>query len=210
MNNPLAVIRGRAQLLCTRLEDTELSGCAEAIARAATEMSELITELNRFACIERPALALSDLQEIMDSAAERAAERTGTGERIEVRLDKGVAEWATDRELLADALCELIVNAIEAGSPEKVLVETHFKPGDDRLYVRVVDRGCGLSERAQRHAFDPFFSEKPAGRQRGLGLAKARRSVELLGGRISLEGREGGGTIATIVLFGQAVVASAA
>jgi len=210
MNNPLAVIRGRAQLLCSRLEDTELSGCAEAIARAATDLSELITELNRFARVESPALVLSDLQDIAETAAERAAQRTGEGHQIEVRLDKGVAEWATDRELLADALSELIVNALEAGSPEKVIVETHFKPGDDRLYLRVVDRGCGLSERAQRHAFDPFFSEKPAGRQQGLGLAKARRSVELLGGRISLEGRDGGGTIATIVLFGQPVVASAA
>lgn len=210
MNNPLAVIRGRAQMLSAELEDTELSGCAQAIVRAATDMSELITELNRFASMEGPTLALSDLSEIAASAAERAGERIGEHDRVEIRPNGSIDEWTTDRELLTGALCELIVNALEAGSPEKVVVETHFKPGDDRLYVRVVDDGCGLSERAQRHAFDPFFSEKPAGRQRGLGLAKARRSVELLGGRITLEGRPGGGTIATIVLFGEAIVASAA
>ncbi|MEO0717204.1 MAG: ATP-binding protein [Planctomycetota bacterium] len=65
-----------------------------------------------------------------------------------------------------------------------------------RLVVSVEDRGVGVSDRALRHAFDPFFSEKPAGRQRGLGLSKARRMAELMGGTVVLERRDGGGTVA--------------
>jgi signal transduction histidine kinase len=49
-------------------------------------------------------------------------------------------------------------------------------------------------------AFDPFYSNKPAGRRRGMGLAKAMRWVEGSGGSIRLESRVGQGTRALILL----------
>ena len=57
-----------------------------------------------------------------------------------------------------------------------------------------------MSTRALQHAFDPFFSEKPAGRRTGLGLTRARRLVELHGGEVSLQSAPGEGTTATISL----------
>lgn len=57
-----------------------------------------------------------------------------------------------------------------------------------------------MSAKAARHAFDPFFSEKPAGRQAGLGLTRARRIVEIHGGEIALRSEPGHGTTATIAL----------
>ncbi len=48
--------------------------------------------------------------------------------------------------------------------------------------------------------FDPFFSSKPAGRRRGLGLAKALRWVESSGGSIRLESRQNAGTRAMVLL----------
>jgi signal transduction histidine kinase len=66
--------------------------------------------------------------------------------------------------------------------------------------ISVADDGTGLSERAKRHACDPFFSELSAGRRSGLGLTRARRFVELHGGKISLESKQGMGTTARIVL----------
>jgi HD-like signal output (HDOD) protein/signal transduction histidine kinase len=210
MNNPLAVIRGRAQLLCSRLEDSDLAGCATAIAEAATDLSDLIAELNQLACLEGPKMELSDMSAIVAAAVDRATERGACSSSIEVHLDGGVDPVATDRELLTIALSELVINAFEAGSSEKVRVQVHLGPGDGRMYLRVMDHGRGLSKRARHHAFDPFFSEKPAGRQRGLGLARARRCVELLGGRIWLESNQGGGTVANIAIEHQQVLASAA
>lgn len=57
-----------------------------------------------------------------------------------------------------------------------------------------------MSDKALKHAFDPFFSDKPAGRQTGLGLTRARHLIELLGGQISIAHRTEGGIVATIAL----------
>ncbi|KAA0213960.1 MAG: HDOD domain-containing protein [Leptolyngbya sp. PLA3] len=210
MNNPLAVIKGRAQLLASRLGESDLGSSVSALVRAADHLSGLISELNRLACVDGPRLSEVGIEEVIERALARAGERLPGRPEVEVSGVSGGLRLRTDRELLSDALAELIVNAEESGSQAKVRVEVYEAPGDGRLYVRVVDRGRGMSERAIRHAFDPFFSEKPAGRQRGLGLARARRCIELLGGRIRLEAHREGGTIATIGLDRPCVMAPAA
>lgn len=210
MNNPLAVIKGRAQLLESRLRDTELASSVASLVSAADHLSELITELNRLACADGPIIEPTSMDQVIARALERAGERLGGRPMLDVVGPAESTLVETDRELLADALSELIVNAEEAGSTEKVRIEVQSQAGLGRLYLRVADKGHGMSERAMKHAFDPFFSEKPAGRQRGLGLARARRCVELLGGRIWLERSEGGGIVATIELETAPPAASAA
>jgi signal transduction histidine kinase len=60
-----------------------------------------------------------------------------------------------------------------------------------------------MSPHAVAHAFDPFFSERSAGRRTGLGLAIARRFITLHGAEIHLKSQTEGagrGTTATITL----------
>ena len=57
-----------------------------------------------------------------------------------------------------------------------------------------------MSAKALTHAFDAFFSDKPAGRSRGLGLTRAKSCVEAIGGRIVLTNAPGGGALAKIAL----------
>jgi len=46
----------------------------------------------------------------------------------------------------------------------------------------------------------PFYSAKPAGRKRGMGLAYAARLIELNNGSIKIESRLGEGTTVTVLL----------
>jgi signal transduction histidine kinase len=57
-----------------------------------------------------------------------------------------------------------------------------------------------MDEETLKRAFDPFFSSKPAGRRRGMGLAKALRWIERSGGTMRLESRTGKGTRGSILL----------
>ncbi len=73
-------------------------------------------------------------------------------------------------------------------------------PYSSRVVVTVTDNGCGMDDHTVKRAFDPFFSAKPAGRRRGLGLPKALRWIEASGGSIRLESRLGIGTRAVALL----------
>ena len=200
MNNPLAVIRGRAQLLRSSLDPAGLVSDVEAIENAAVSLSALITELHELAMPEPSRSEVSDVAGVVEHAIEHVRARVPGEHRILIEGVEHAVGVVQDRELAAMALAELLVNAVQAGPDKEVRIEAHFDAADSRIYLRVRDCGRGMSERAMDHAFDPFFSEHPAGRQRGMGLARARRWIEHLGGRIRLEHNAGGGTLATIEL----------
>jgi signal transduction histidine kinase len=73
---------------------------------------------------------------------------------------------------------------------------------DEELEVKihVRDDGPGLKPEERRHAFDPFYSARQAGRGLGLGLSKAWRIVTNHGGRIEVESQAGQGATFTLVL----------
>ena len=64
----------------------------------------------------------------------------------------------------------------------------------------IEDNGCGMSGEVLERAVDPFFSSRPAGRGRGLGLSRAYRLAELNGGRLWLESTPNVGTKVTLEL----------
>jgi CheY-like chemotaxis protein len=60
----------------------------------------------------------------------------------------------------------------------------------------VVDTGAGIASEAQAHLFEPFHQGQVGERKEGtgLGLALARRHVELMGGQLSVESQPGAGS----------------
>lgn len=200
MNNPLTVIRGRAQLLATRGKDPGDQTTALCIAQAAEELSELISSLHALSDRRSPERARLLLRDVLDRAMVVARTRRASIPQPLMDIDPACITIATDQEMLARALAELILNAAESAPSSRVRIEASPDPVDGRLVIRVLDDGPGLSPKARDHAFDPFFSEKPAGRQRGLGLSRARRYVEDLDGLLTLANLPTRGTVATIAI----------
>jgi signal transduction histidine kinase len=200
MNNPLTVISGRAQLLTSMLKGERQRAAAAAIAEAAQDLADLISSLRLIADPPAPCLENVPIDAVIEAAVARAEDRTGVRGRVSVNVPKPGPSALIDRELIATALSEAIRNGIEAGPDSPVEVRVEPGPGDDRLMIAVVDKGAGMSARTLQHAFDPFFSDKPAGRQTGLGLTRARRLVELHHGELRLQSTQGAGTTALFTL----------
>ena len=70
----------------------------------------------------------------------------------------------------------------------------------EQVMITILDNGSGMDPATLRRAFDPFFSKKPAGRRRGMGLPVALRLIECNGGTLRLDSRAGAGTRALIML----------
>lgn len=194
INTPLAVISGRAQLLAQRLAGKDLDD-ARHIALAAEGLSELIARLHLVARPPAPAPVPCDPRELLALAARNAAEPARVA--VEPITDPRLASAQLDTGSLARVLDELIDNALQAAPDTRVRLGAHIDP-DGSLVLTVADDGPGMSSHALRHAFDPFFSAKPAGRRSGLGLAIARTLVLAHAGRIELSSQPGRGTHARV------------
>ena len=144
----------------------------------------------------RPVNIAELLAEVVDQVNPKSKKK----KRVNLVVDADLPEMFIDPEQIARAVHELVRNALEAAGSAQVEVRVQIDSLDDRLIIQVRDDGPGLSDHALTHAFAPFFSEKPAGRQPGRGLAVARKHIEAHGGRLTLENGSAGGAVATIRL----------
>lgn len=199
-SGPLATIGRCCQALHERARGAEDAGTLSAIEQASEQISDLVATLY---VLSNPAPGqhrVFEVGEAVSRALELARSRLGSDPRVEVEVAPDLPRAEQDPELLAIALAELVINAREADPTCQVRITAQSDPVDDRLVFRVIDRGPGLSPRARRHGFDAFFSEKPGRGVRGLGLTRARRMVQALGGTMTLEDAPGGGALGTIAV----------
>jgi len=205
MNNPLAVISGRSQLLASTLSDPKHKAMAHLIHEQSHRLSQIITELMDFAKPVPPAIVESDLAELVNRALHEAKAIPEHADRsVEVTF-ADVPPVAVDVTQVVAALVEVIDNALQATSEmqkrsAKVEIHAAYDSYSSRVVLTVSDNGCGMDETTLKRAFDPFFSSKPAGRRRGMGLAKALRWIEGIGGSIRLESHEKQGTRTVMLL----------
>ncbi|TPI27856.1 HAMP domain-containing protein [Mesorhizobium sp. B3-1-6] len=100
---------------------------------------------------------------------------------------------------LRRALRNLIVNAATHGKSCSVALAGR----GGQAVLTIADRGPGIPPDLLNKAFEPFFRVDPARTQfipgAGLGLAIAKEIIERYGGTITLENRQGGGLLQTVV-----------
>lgn len=146
----------------------------------------------------RPAAEPLALDEVVRLAADNlAAEVPGAAARLRVGEGSG-ARLTGDRELLGQALFNVLKNAFEASPDAPVRVEG--RRNGKKVEIRVVDEGPGLSPDALARIFEPFFTTKEKGM--GIGLYLSKKIVEAHGGTIAALSRDGGGAEFLIELPG--------
>ncbi len=187
MRNPLASLKGHAQLLLERLPgDGRESKKAERIvseARRLEELSRTLLDFVRSGNIERASVDVGEL-------VEQAAEAVGR-DRVRIENTGSIAgRLMLDPLRMNQVLVNLLHNAVQV-SPEGRAVEVRLELSARALTIRVRDRGPGLAPGEEDKVFEAFHTSKTHGT--GLGLAIARRIAELHGGTLTAHNREEGG-----------------
>lgn len=201
INNPLAVIAGRAQLLLQDEEDMERRRGLALMNAQAKRVYEMIADMMLFARPPAPAFAPIDVVALVDrvigelasQAEQQATPLSRSGENVPLEIDAD----ATQLGVALHAVCR---NALEAVAQEGY-VEISVAEAGDRVEIRVADDGPGVSAAVRRHLFDPYYSARQAGRGLGLGLAKCWRIVVTNHqGRVDVDSQPDLATVVTITL----------
>ncbi|OPZ60692.1 MAG: Sensor protein FixL [Deltaproteobacteria bacterium ADurb.Bin510] len=213
-NNLLGSILGNIEMLKYSWgQDSERSLRLIDNARQECERARQLTHkfltISRGSAPARRAGALADL--IRATAEEAMGDFLG---ECECRLSADLHLVHYDDEQIRHVIANLVLNAVQSmpgGGLIRLIAENAtvaagdddrgMRPGD-YVCIRVVDEGCGIEAEHLPRIFDPYFSTKPLGRQKGLGLGLTivHSVIKKHDGYIFVESRPHLGTSVTVYL----------
>lgn len=199
LRTPLAETRARLESLLRQPAGTEasLDGITAAINdidrligvfNALLRLAELDTGLRRagFARVDVPAL-LDDAAELYGPAAE------AKGLNLVSHADPGIT-LKGDRQLLAQAIGNLLDNAVKYTPKGGVVILNAVQQKDDRILISVADSGPGIPEDERTRAVQRFYRGDASRHAEGvgLGLSLVEAVARLHGGELRLDANNPG------------------
>ncbi len=195
LNNPLAVILGRAQLVLSRGQsDGEASRSLRAIIGQAQRAHRILRDLMYVARPPQPrvrrVLADATLRSAVDDLRPEAEARN-VG--LECRVPESLCWTWADPDALRHLAEVFLRNALETTSPGRH-VWAIGRTCESAIVWVIRDQGPGMDLIVKRHLFDPFYCGREAGRGLGLGLSRSVRFVAQAGGTLRCQLMPGRGT----------------
>jgi len=204
IKNPLAGIRGAAQLLARKVGDKDRA-LTSLIADEVDRIAKLIDEMQSLSSRTVEPVEPCNLHEAV-RRAKAVLDAAGKAPRIEEEFDPSLPPVLGSPGGLVQVLINLLSNAAEACrgvTRPRIVVRTRFssglqlhavtkgKPVRLPIELRVSDNGPGVDPAMRDHIFEPFVTTKKSGQ--GLGLALVRKLVRDMNGRITHERDENAG-----------------
>ncbi|MDA0819664.1 MAG: ATP-binding protein [Proteobacteria bacterium] len=199
IRNPLAAIRGAAQLASRKLEPND-RGLAKVIMDEVDRIARLIDRMQQLGGSTREELASTNLHVAIRSALATVRAAGAEGVKITEEFDPSLPPVLANRDALEQVVMNLVSNACDALRASEqanpaVIVRTRFVSGFAfsavhegkavklPIEITVTDNGPGIDEALRDHVFEPFVTTKKSGQ--GLGLALVRKLVRDMHGCIA-------------------------
>jgi PAS domain S-box-containing protein len=209
LRTPLTAIQGMSEVLAQfEVDEERRRQMHQAINEEAKRLSRMINEYLDITKLESGARPLRLVPVRITTLIERvlllldplAAQREI---RIVRRLASNLPALLADADLIAQALTNLVANAIKY-SPFKTEIIVEAWAMSDDLLIEIVDHGYGIPAEALPRIFEKFYRvprvEDADAPGTGLGLTLVREIIELHGGRVTVESEPGTGSTFSVQL----------
>lgn len=207
IKNPLAAIRGAAQLIARKLPQGD-KPLARMITDEVDRIARLIDRMQQLGSQAAEPGKPCNPHEAIRSAVATVRAAGLDGVELNEEFDPSLPPVLANRDMLEQVLINLLSNARDAaaraqvagGKTPQITIRTRYVSGlvfnatrfgrTVRLPIEICvsDNGAGVDPELQDRLFEPFVSSKPSGQ--GLGLALVRKLMRDMDGSISHE-REG-------------------
>lgn len=197
IRNPLAGIKGFAQMVETAGDMEQARRYADRIVTQSLRLEALVNDLLAFARNDQEDLQTTDLAILIKHCQALICEEAGN-QQVSIELDlksRVKAEVVGDR--IIQLLLNLMKNALQA-MPNGGVLKIALLQIDESAHLTISDTGVGISEAHLPHIFDPFWTSKATGT--GLGLALCRKVAHAHGGSLTVKSTVGVGTAFAVCL----------
>jgi two-component system sensor histidine kinase HydH len=191
LRNPLAALKGHAQLLVEDLAEPSRTKAARVVegAERLEGLTNVLLDFVQETPIDVHAVTPADL---VDRALAPLPK-----EHVRVDLSGAPTTLQVDATRASLALRNLVQNAVQATPEGAEPVEVRIARGGGEIVIEVRDHGPGLAPGAEAKIFEPFVTTKTRGT--GLGLSIARRIAEQHSGALMGQTHRQGGAVFRLV-----------
>jgi signal transduction histidine kinase len=196
LGTPLAIIRGRAEILEERTQLPEIKTILEQSDHISNTLRQVLDFSREQSVAVRPTDILATARTVAGLLDFRLRAK-----HLHLRIDPpdGSLLVAADPDQLQQVLVNLVMNACDACATGGRITVRAALDASACVRLEVTDNGCGIPADKLEAVFDPFFTTKPKGEGTGLGLPVAASIVRNHHGQISISSGEGSGTTVTVL-----------
>ncbi len=196
IKNPLGIIRGMAQRICSDSScDANLKQMASAIMEEADVATARLGDFLSYARPRKPSLEPLNPKELTDRISGLVEDDFKSG-GVTIVSEIPDCSIMADREMLSQIILNILMNSLKfTGSGGKVTMKL-ADCRDSSYILSIADTGRGIDPDIIADIFKPYVSRRPGGC--GMGLAIVRKIVEQSGWEISVESMPAKGTVIII------------
>jgi PAS domain S-box-containing protein len=205
LNNPLAVVVGRAAMLAEADLEPSVADAVARIRTAAERCARIVKTFLAMARQQPPARVPVRIDELVDASLDLLGYGLrSAGIRVDKQHAADLPRIMADPDQLAQVFNNLITNATQAmvgwSGPRELRITSEHDPARGQIRIVFQDSGPGIPAEVRARIFDPFFTTKPVGAGTGIGLAVCRSTLEAHGGTIAAASPAAGGAAFVITL----------
>lgn len=211
LRTPLIGILGYAETLYHEIENPQFKEMAQILLKSGNRLKDTLNLLLDLSHIEADKIELElthlNLNKLIrNKFREFYHSVTEKGLKFRIIMEEDDIEIITDEKMFSTAIDHLLTNAIKYTNNGSITIIVSKNLVDKKSYaeIKIQDTGIGIPPERINLIFEPF-RQVSEGLARsfegiGLGLTVAQKFIQLLGGKISVESKIGGGSIFTITL----------
>lgn len=203
IKNPLAGIKGAAQLLAKKLAPPQIA-LTDLIVTEVDRIARLLDQMQNLGRVMPGELGAENIHALIERAIRSLRAANPVMPKIDINYDPSLPDVKIEPDAMVQVLINLIQNAIDAlkgNEHAEIGIHTRFVMGaalrggsmenDNGRAIRlpvevtITDNGPGIAKHIERELFAPFVTTKREGQ--GLGLAIVRKYLTQMNSRISVE-----------------------